>query len=289
LRLIRDKTNINFVHAGRVCSWVSLVLTLLSLVLIPMRGINLGIDFGGGIMVEFHCSNASIADIRSAIGKDGAVVYATSANNFVIKGGARGGSLDSIKQALGSVCGEVEYRRASYVGPQVGRDMIFKSLGAIVLALLGVVAYLCVRFNLYFAISGIVTLAHDVVMLFGFYALTGLEFNLSSVAAVLTVVGYSINDSVIIYDRIRDYLKVVGRPHLEDVINDSINSTLSRTLFTSLTTLMAAAVLVLVGGEAIRTFSWAILFGIAVGTYSSIMISSQCVLWGRGVGYFKMQ
>jgi preprotein translocase SecF subunit len=184
-----------------------------------------------------------------------------------------------IQEILGSVFSKIEYRKVDYVGPQVGSELIFKGFMALVLSFVFIMIYIWIRFDWQFGFGGIFALIHDAIVTLGFYAVTGLEFNLTSIAAILTIVGYSINDSVVIYDRIRENIRRHKGMDFKDLINSSLNSTLSRTIMTAGVTLVSILALIFFGGEVLFSFSVATFFGIALGTYSSIYISAPILLY----------
>ena len=184
-----------------------------------------------------------------------------------------------IQEILSTHFEGIEYRKIDYVGPQVGAELIKKGFLALFMSFLFIMIYIWIRFDWQFGLGGIFALIHDAIVTMGFFSITGLEFNLTSIAAILTIIGYSINDSVVIYDRIRENIRRNKKMDLAQLINSSINSTLSRTILTSSTTLISIIALIAFGGEALRSFSIATFFGIIVGTYSSIYISAPILLY----------
>jgi preprotein translocase SecF subunit len=185
-------------------------------------------------------------------------------------------SIKKIKNALSNI--EIEFRRTEYVGPKVGKELIRAGLIAILFSLLGILAYIWLRFEWHFALGAIIALIHDVFLTIGFFSIFQFEFNLATVAAVLTIAGYSINDTVVIYDRIRETLRKYKEAPYEEIINLSLNRTLSRTLMTSLTTLLALLALFIFGGNVISGFIIALIWGVIIGTYSSLYIASPALL-----------
>jgi preprotein translocase subunit SecF len=188
-------------------------------------------------------------------------------------------TIKSIKKIINKNFPGTEYRKVDFVGPQIGEELIKKGVMALLLSFAAIMIYIWIRFDWQFGIGAIAALLHDSTMVFGFFALTGLEFNATSIAAILTIIGYSINDSVVIYDRIRENLHKYKKASLSDLINLSLNSTLSRTVLTSGATLLSLIALIIFGGEALKSFSVAVFFGIVVGTYSSIYISAPILLY----------
>ena len=250
-------------------------------------GINFGIDFTGGVLVEVQAPREiDLAYLRGDLEKEGfegfSVQGIENSRNVLIRLHSRDKDrLGILKEHMSIDYGEhVDYRRVEYVGPQVGGELREKGMNALIASLLGIFIYMLIRFNWRFATGGIVALIHDVIIVVGIYEFTGIEFSLSSVAALLTIVGYSINDSVVIYDRIRENIvKCKSEDGVNNVVNNSINGTLSRTILTSLTTILAAVPIVLYGEGEVRDFSLVVLMGIFVGTYSSIFIAAPVLLF----------
>jgi preprotein translocase subunit SecF len=257
-----------------------------SLILVFTKGLNLGIDFAGGILIEARMQeNADVSAVRemlTTVVKDVQiqnidqkdllirVAKADEEQSVVVK---------KIQEILNKNFSNVEYRKIDYVGPQVGVELIWKGFLALFLSFIFLMIYIWIRFDWQFGLGGIFALLHDAVLTLGFYSVTGLEFNLTSIAAILTIIGYSINDSVVIYDRIRENLRRYKKMNLDDLINSSTNSTLSRTVLTSGVTLVSLLALMLFGGEALHSFSTAAFFGIIIGTYSSIYISAPILIY----------
>ena len=184
-------------------------------------------------------------------------------------------AVEKVKKALGA---GVQYRRTEFVGPQVSRELFRDGVIAVLLAMVGILAYIWFRFEWQFGLGAIIALLHDVITTIGIFALTGLEFNLSTVAAILTIAGYSINDTVVVYDRVRENLRKYKTMPLTELLNNAINETLSRTVMTSLTTMLALVSLYVLGGEVIRGFSFALIWGVIIGTYSSICVAVPLLL-----------
>ncbi len=257
-----------------------------SLILVFSKGLNLGIDFAGGILIEARMQeNADVSVVRemlTTVVKDVQiqnidqkdllirVAKADEEQSVVVK---------KIQEILNKNFSNVEYRKIDYVGPQVGVELIWKGFLALFLSFIFLMIYIWIRFDWQFGLGGIFALLHDAVLTLGFYSISGLEFNLTSIAAILTIIGYSINDSVVIYDRIRENLRRYKKMDLDDLINSSTNSTLSRTVLTSGVTLVSLLALILFGGEALHSFSTAAFFGIIIGTYSSIYISAPILIY----------
>lgn len=294
LRLIRDDININFMGLRYLAFVISAVFLIGSVVLVFTKGINFGIDFTGGTAIEIRTPvQADIAVLRSIL--DGLELGAISIQEFgdpkdlLIRMPQQEGdaqvqqaAIEKVKTALNQKFkdqGEVEYRRVEFVGPQVGGELQRQGLIAIIVSMLGIMAYIWVRFEWQFGVTGLFALLHDTLGIVGLFALTQMEFSLSTVAAILLVAGYSINDTVIVFDRIREDLRKYKKMPLVDLLNMSVNKTLSRTLVTSGTTLLALIALYLFGGEIIASFVSALIFGIIVGTYSSIFVGAQLLIY----------
>ena len=283
IRLIPDKTNIRFLEKRKLALTLSLFLIFLSLALFFGRGLNLGIDFLGGILLEVKTDGpADISGLRTKI--SGLNLGDTSLQEFGAKdtvlirvqrqnGGddAQKFAVDKIKEGLGSSV--IEYRRTEFVGPTVGAELKEAAIWAVLAAVGAILLYIWFRFEWQFSVGAVIALTHDVITTIGLFALLQLEFNVSTVAAVLTIAGYSINDTVVVYDRVRENLRRYKRLSLIELFNRSINETLARTVMTSVTTLLALFALFFFGGEVIRGFSIALIWGVFVGTYSSIALA----------------
>ncbi|MFQ5776346.1 MAG: protein translocase subunit SecF [Kiloniellaceae bacterium] len=255
-------------------------IVLVSLALFGLRGLNLGVDFRGGILIEIRTDGpADLAALRRHLGRLGlgeVTLQEFGAENDVLinvqrqKGdeAAQIVAINAIKEALGATV--AEYRRTEFVGPKVGSELKIAGALATGLALLGIGLYIWFRFEWQFALSALVALMHDVIATVGFFALTQIEFNLATLAAVLTIAGYSINDTVVIFDRVRETLRKYKKLPMFQLLNMAINQTLSRTVLTSGTTLLALISLAAVGGEVIRGFSLGLIWGVVIGTYSSV-------------------
>jgi len=290
-RLIPDDTRIPFVRYQYWAYALSGALILLTLILLPTKGLNFGIDFRGGILIEAGMPGpADLAAMRSTLGGLGlgevALQEFGGPSNVLIRvesqpGGEAGqlAAVNKVKTALADRFGDdISYRRVEFVGPKVSGDLLWASAQAMFYATIAILIYIWFRFEWQFAIGAIVALVHDAVTTLGLFSLFGLEFNLSSVAAVLTIIGYSTNDTVVIYDRIRENLRRYKAMPLPELIDRSINETLARTVMTSLTTLLALVALVLFGGPVIRDFTIAITWGVLIGTYSTVYVASPLIL-----------
>ena len=283
--------NINFVSKFKIANISSIIIFILSIFLIVFKGLNYGIDFKGGTLIELRTDksiNAStirdslnsmdLGDINvKKFGKEGDYlikVEQKSINNNNL--------IPTIKQTLSeNLSAEVDFRRVENVGPKVSSELLESSVIAISLALAAMLFYIWVRFEWQFSVGSIVALFHDVIITLGIFSLLSLEINLSIIAAVLTIVGYSMNDTVVIYDRIRENLFKFTKISISDVSNLSINETLARTIITSMTTLLALFSIYILGGEILRGFSFAMILGVLIGTYSSIFVASPILKFFR--------
>ena len=276
--------NINFVSQFKKANIISIILFTLSILLVFFKGLNYGIDFKGGTLIELRTEKSikasSIRDTLSSMnlgdvnvkkfGKDGdyliKVEQKESNNNELIP--------EIKKKLIDNLNAEIDFRRVEKVGPKVSAELLESSIIAISLALAAMLFYIWIRFEWQFSVGSIIALFHDVVITLGIFSLLSLEINLSIIAAVLTIVGYSMNDTVVIYDRIRENLFKYTKISISDIANLSINETLARTIITSVTTLLALVSIYTLGGEILRGFSFAMILGVIIGTYSSIFVAS---------------
>ena len=292
LKLVPDKTNVPFMLLRRTAFGFSSLLGVLSIVLLVILGLNFGIDFRGGTLIQVKTQGpANISSMRGALGGlqlgDFALQEFGEADEVLIRVQRQDGdnadqqvAIELIKRTLeATVDGDIEYRRVEFVGPQVSEEL--KRAGALALgiALGAMLLYIWFRFEWQFSVGAVTALVHDVILTFGFFAITGLEFNLSIVAAILTIVGYSMNDTVVVYDRVRENLRKYKKTDLKELIDLSINDTLSRTTLTSVTTLLALIALAVVGGPVIAGFVLAMIWGVVIGTYSSIFVAAPVLLY----------
>jgi preprotein translocase subunit SecF len=292
MQIIRPGTKIDFMGKRRAAFVISVCLIIAGIVsLIVHGGPNYGIDFAGGTLVQVRFPQPVELDgIRAAlqeVGLERSVIQrfgAEGKGEYLIRlelGSADlAGFTGVINEALAKEFGAegFEIRRTEMVGPKVGKDLRSKGLQAIIAALIGILIYISIRFQFRFAIGAVVALAHDVMITVGVLSLTNKEISLPVLAALLTIVGYSLNDTIVVYDRIRENMRRMKSEAYEKVINLSVNETLSRTILTSLTTLIVIAILFILGGGVIHNFSFALLIGIIVGTYSSIFVASPVVI-----------
>lgn len=277
-------TNFDFLKYKKFFILVSASLVFFSFILIFSKGLNLGVDFKGGTTIEIRLEKKmDIEKIRNSLSK-------SKINNFSVKEFGTANDLliytdnsispSDIKNFLEKDLKEkITIRKIETVGPKVGSELIKSAIYSVLLCLIAIFLYLWFRFEWQFSLGGIVALFHDLIITVGVFALLGLQFDLSIIAALLTILGYSINDTVIIYDRIRENLQKDSSSELSILVNESLNNTLSRTLKTSGTTLLSIVAVLIFGGEVLRGFAFAITFGIIVGTYSSIYIASPIVMF----------
>jgi len=270
---------IDFMKHRKAALMLSLLCIAASLGLIFVKGLNLGIDFTGGNVVQVEFSQpTAIEDIRSvlaSVGQGGSVIQSYSDRGVIIRISAN--EEEARRQTVESLRSKfpgMQVIRLEKVGPVVGEELRQEAFIALILALAGILAYITVRFQFRFAVVSVAALLHDAVITLGIFSLTGMEISSSFIAAILTIVGYSLNDTIVVLDRVRENWKNLRGTGIVDLLNSSINQTLSRTINTSVTTLLPVVALYLWGGEVLRSFSFALLVGILVGTYSSIFIAS---------------
>jgi len=291
VRLIPDKTDIPFLRWRNGLFAFSAALAIISVALLFAKGLNFGIDFEGGILIEVGSEGpADISDMRITLGELGlgevSLQEFGSNTEVLIRIERQPGDADAQQAAITLLrdtldtryAGELTYRRTEFVGPKVGAELIQAGIIAMVLSIALMLVYIWFRFELPFAIGANIALMHDVLLTLGMFSLFGLEFNLAIVAAILLIVGYSMNDTVVVYDRVRENLRKYKKMPLVELLNVSVNDTLSRTVMTSLTTLLALAALLIFGGEVIRDFTIAMIWGVFVGTYSSIFVASSILV-----------
>jgi preprotein translocase subunit SecF len=288
LKIFPSNTNFDFMRVKNLNYALSVFLFILSFVWIGIYKFNFGIDFAGGISMELRINQTpDLAKMRMVLNElsIGEIVLQNfgSDKDISIRAGISSEenlmhNIELIKSALKqNFPYEIEYRKVDFVGPQVGNQMIQSGIMAMLLSFLSIMVYIWIRFEWQFGIGVLAALIHDAVLSLGFLSVTKLDFNLSTIAAILTIIGYSVNDTVVIYDRIRENLRKYNKKTIGTIINMSVNETLSRTTITVFTTLLANLALILYGGEAIKSFSVLVFFGILIGTYSSIFISAPII------------
>ena len=284
-----EKKNIHFNKFYKLFNLISFFLLFISLILLIFKGLNYGVDFKGGTIIELRIndSKTSISKLRQSFLNmnlgDVSVKQFGKENDYLIKFEKKDSNnanfISEIKQDLAIYIGsEFDFRRVESVGPKVSSELLRSGMIAIGLSLTAMLFYIWIRFEWQFSLGAILALIHDVVITLGFFSFFNLEINLSIVAAVLTIVGYSMNDTVVIFDRVRENLKKFSDINIYDLTNISINETLSRTIITSFTTLLALLSIYLFGGEILKGFSFAMILGVIFGTYSSIYIANPILV-----------
>ena len=279
------KKIIPFNNLYKTCNLASIILIIISLLLLLIKGLNYGVDFKGGTLIEIRTNdkNISISDLRKSFNKmnlgDVTVKQFGSENDFIVKFEKRSSNksnfIEEIKTKLTNYIGEnYDFRRVENVGPKVSSELLKSGIIAIGLSLAAMLIYIWIRFEWQFSLGAIAAIFHDVILTLGIFSLFSFEINLSIVAAVLTIVGYSMNDTVVIFDRIRENLKKYSKMSIADLCDLSTNQTLSRTLITSVTTLLALFSIYIFGGAILKGFSFAMIIGVIVGTYSSIFVAT---------------
>jgi preprotein translocase subunit SecF len=288
IQFLPADTRVPFMHFHKIFLGVSAFVVIASILLVLFDGLNFGIDFRGGVLLDVKTEGpADIQAMRQTLsaldlGEVGLQEFGAPDNVLIRLQRQEGeeaeqtAAVNRVKEALGS---NVEYRRIELVGPQVSGELFRDALYALAAALLSIAAYLWFRFEWQFGLAGVLSLLHDCIAIIGVFALLGYEFNLTIVAAILTIAGYSINDSVVVFDRIRENMRKYKTMPFIDLIDLSINQTLSRTFITGLTTIIVLIVLYVLGGEVLRGFSFAMLFGVIIGTYSSVFVAVPLLLY----------
>ena len=289
LRLVPDNTNIGFISKRYIALALSACLLLGSFGLLGGKGLNLGIDFLGGILMEVKTKGpADIGALRSKIGSLGlgevSIQEFGAPDDVLIRVQRQEGGDKQQQRAVKFISDAivddvVEFRRTETVGPTVGNELKQSAILAILMSIGAILLYVWFRFEWQFGLGAVIALTHDVITTLGLFALLNLEFNLASVAALLTIAGYSINDTVVIYDRVRENMRKYKKMPLTELFNKSVNETLARTVMTSVTTLLALTALLVFGGEVIRGFSIALIWGVLIGTYSSVALAVPMLLY----------
>lgn len=292
LRLLPKETKINFLGMRKVAAVFSVLLGIASITLFAVNSLNYGIDFQGGIEVEFGYEDRTvdIAAIRAVMTPlnmgDVTVKGIDDGNSALIRierqpGGdeAQSEATRRVREAFAVAMPDIEYRQGNIIGPVVSGELKRDGILAVTIAILAVLVYIWFRFEWQFGLGAVVALVHDILLTVGFFALTRLDFNLSIIAALLTIVGYSLNDTVVVYDRVRENIRKYRKMPMEDVLNLSLNQTLSRTLMTSVTTLLALLSLFFLGGDVIQGFTAAMIWGVVIGTYSSVFVASPLLMF----------
>jgi preprotein translocase subunit SecF len=297
LRIVPDDTKFDFMRFRRISFPISAMLSIAAIALYFFHGLNFGIDFVGGTLMEVETKGpADLAQMRQTIGGlqlgDFQLQQFGAPNDVLIRiseqpGGdaAQQAAVQKVRNALGS---DVDYRRVEVVGPSVSTELLAYGTIGLVLAIAAILIYLWFRFEWQFALGAMIANVHDLVLTVGFMSLTRVDFDLTSIAALLTILGYSLNDTVVIYDRIREMLRRYKRMSMPDLLNASVNATLSRSIVTHLTVSLSLLALLVFGGQAIRSFTATMMFGVVlVGTYTSVFIASPILIY-LGVGTGRM-
>ncbi len=289
IKLPVENFKINFMGKKNMFFMLTVFFILASVVLLASKGLNYGIDFTGGLIIEARSnSKLPLAKIRKSLntlnlGEISLQNLGTDYDLMIKVGGKDAAKYDQaitlIKSELEKHASQIEYRKIDYVGPQVGRDLFYNGAYAAIFSFIAIFIYIWCRFEWQFGLGLILALMHDTIATLGFMSLGFIEFNLTSIAAILTVIGYSVNDSVVIYDRIRENLRKYPKKGISELINLSLNETIFRTFLTISTTLLANLSLIVFAGEALRSFSLVVFAGIIIGTYSSIYISAPILIY----------
>ncbi len=285
VRYLPDNLKIGFMRGRRWSFPLSAVLSIISVVAALTFGFNLGIDFKGGTLLEVQSTSGppDLAAMRSkllglGIG-DVQIQEFGAPTDLLIRIEATQNPQATVEQVRTALGSEFSFRRVETIGPTVSEELVQGSTIAVLLGILSILAYLWFRFEWQFAVAAVITTLHDLVVTVGFFAILQLDFDLTSIAAILTIIGYSVNDTVVIYDRIRDMLRRYKKMPIDELLDSSLNATFSRTLIVAATTFLATLSLYFFGGEVLRVFSMAMLFGIIIGTYSSIFIAAPLLIY----------
>ncbi len=288
MEIFKRVPQIDFMGRRRATTVFSVVLLVVSLVSLGMQGLNLGIDFTGGTLVEVGYDEAvEVNEVRGALAgteyEDAQVIHFGSPREILVRtppmeGVEQAAVSEAVLELLRAEREGVDLRRVEFVGPQIGRELTEQGILAMLYALGGILIYVGFRFEYRFAIGSVAALVHDVILVLGFFSLMRINFDLTVLAALLATIGYSLNDTIVVFDRIRENFLKVRKATAEEVMNLSVNQVLSRTLVTSFTTLLVVGALLVLGGEIIFGFAMALLVGVLVGTYSSIFVASASSL-----------
>lgn len=299
LRLIPDNTRFGFMQFRSVSFPFSAIASIVAVLAFAIFGMNVGIDFKGGTVVEIQArsGNADITAIRETAHKlnlgDVEIQEFGTPRDVLVRVGLQPGGdkaqAEVVVKLRGAFEEKYEFRKVEVVGPRVSEELVQNGTIGVLLAILMVLVYLWFRYEWQFAVGAVIATMHDLVLTIGFYAVTQLQFDQTSIAAILTIIGYSLNDTVVVYDRVRELLRKYKKIKLFELLDLSMNSTLSRTVITSITTMLSLIALAILGGEAIRGFCLAMLFGVVIGTYSSIFVAAPILIYlgvrvGEGLG-----
>jgi len=283
-KIIPVEPNINFLGLRRNFLIFSILAILISIGLLSIKGLNLGIDFKGGTLIEVSTKNTSIGELREILSSSYSDVSLQEFGNeniilIRLQNKSNQESIETVNSVKNLIQDKVvEFRRSEFVGPTISSELLFRGFQAISFALIAILIYIWLRFEWQFGFGAVVALTHDVLFTLGLLSILNVEFSLATIAAILTIAGYSINDTVVIFDRVRENLRKYKKLELVDLFNLSVNNTLSRTIMTSLTTLLALFSLFIFGGEVIRPFALTMIIGVIIGTYSSVFIAVPTLL-----------
>jgi preprotein translocase subunit SecF len=298
LRIVPDDTKFDFIRFRRISFPISAILSIFAIVLYFTHGLNFGIDFKGGTLIEVRAKSGQVdlAQMRSTIGGLGLGDFQLQEfggpENVLIRIAAQpGGEAEqqvAVQKVRGALGDSVEYRRVEVVGPRVSGELLYMGILGMFAAIAAILCYLWFRFEWQFALGAMIANVHDIVLTLGFMSITQVDFDLTSIAALLTILGYSLNDTVVIYDRIREMLRRYKKMPMTELLNVSINATLSRSIITHVTVAMSLLALLLFGGQAIHSFTATMMFGVVlVGTYTSVFIASPILIY-LGVGSTRL-
>ncbi len=292
IRFIKKTPTLKFLENSKLFFVISALLSFISIIFLLVTGLNFGIDFKGGLLIEIATkNNIETIEIRKKLGDTVPGDFSiqsldNSKNNYLIKIETNVTEdkdnqklIIKIKDSLNSTYEAVEYRRLEYVGPTVSKELIRAGILSILIAISAMLVYIWFRFELPFAVGAVIALIHDIILTVGMFSITSLEFNLATVAAILLIIGYSMNDTVVVYDRVRENIKKFRKISTIALLNKSVNETLSRTINTTATTILALLALFIFGGNIIKDFSFAMIWGILIGTYSSILIATPVLVF----------
>ena len=283
-KIIPVEPNINFLKLRRNFLIFSVIAIIISISLLLFKGLNLGIDFKGGTLIEVSTKNTSISELREILSENYNDVSLQEFGNeniilIRLQNKTNQESIQTVNSVKSLIQDKViEFRRSEFVGPTISSELLFRGFQAVSFALIAILIYIWLRFEWQFGFGAVVALTHDVLFTLGLLSLLNVEFSLATIAAILTIAGYSINDTVVIFDRVRENLRKYKKMELVDLFNLSVNNTLSRTVMTSITTLLALISLFIFGGEVIRPFALTMIIGVIIGTYSSVFIAVPTLL-----------
>ena len=283
-KIIPVEPDINFLKLRRNFLIFSVIAIIISISLLLFKGLNLGIDFKGGTLIEVSTKNTSISQLREILSENYNDVSLQEFGNeniilIRLQNKTNQESIQTVNSVKSLIQDKViEFRRSEFVGPTISSELLFRGFQAVSFALIAILIYIWLRFEWQFGFGAVVALTHDVLFTLGLLSLLNVEFSLATIAAILTIAGYSINDTVVIFDRVRENLRKYKKMELVDLFNLSVNNTLSRTVMTSITTLLALISLFIFGGEVIRPFALTMIIGVIIGTYSSVFIAVPTLL-----------